>query len=114
MSNPFVAVTVTGAVLLTATARSAPLQAAFAALPQRIAEIAAEIDGRFVEPRKASAHDARTFVDVIEGATPVVTAKGVFTWEGRGITISGVARDGGETEVLQFTATNDNARVMTA
>jgi hypothetical protein len=76
--------------------------------------IAAEIDGRFVEPRKVPAQAARDFVDVIESATPVVSPKGVFSWAGRGITITGVAHDFGEAEVLQFTATNDNARVMTA
>lgn len=76
--------------------------------------IAAEIDGRFAEPRKASAKAARDFVDAIENATPSVTRKGVFSWEGRGITITGVAQDHGVTEVLQFTATNDNAQVMFA
>lgn len=76
--------------------------------------IAAEIDGRFVQPRKAKAQDARDFIDAIESAQPSVDGKGTFTWEGRGITVTGVAHERDEATVLQFTATNDSARVMTA
>jgi hypothetical protein len=76
--------------------------------------IAAGIDGTFVEPRKAKAQDARDFIDAIENAHPVVDGKGTFSWEGRGISVTGVAQERREATVLQFTATNDSARVMTA
>jgi hypothetical protein len=40
--------------------------------------------------------------------------KGTFTWEGHGITVTGVAHERDEATVLQFTATNDRAVVMSA
>lgn len=76
--------------------------------------IAAEIDGRFAETRPVRSQDARDFIEAIEEATPVVDAKGTFTWEGHGITLTGVAHERNEATVLQFTATNDRASVMSA
>lgn len=76
--------------------------------------IAAEIDGRFADARPIRSQDARDFIDAIEDAHPVVDGKGTFTWEGRGITLTGVAHERGEATVLQFTATNDRAAVMSA
>lgn len=76
--------------------------------------IAAEIDGRFAHARPVRSQDARDFIEAIEEAHPVVDGKGTFTWEGHGITLSGVAHERAEATVLQFTATNDRASVMSA
>lgn len=76
--------------------------------------IAAEIDGRLTPARSVRSQDARDFIDAIEDAHPVVDAKGTFTWEGHGITLTGVAHERDEATVLQFTATNDRAVVMSA
>ena len=76
--------------------------------------IAAEIDGRFADTRPVRSQDARDFIDALEHSTPVVDGKGTFTWEGHGITLTGVAHERGEATVLQFTATNDRASVMSA
>jgi hypothetical protein len=76
--------------------------------------IAAEIDGRLTPARNVRSQDARDFIDAIEDAHPVVDGKGTFTWEGHGITVTGVAHERDEATVLQFTATNDRAVVMSA
>lgn len=76
--------------------------------------IAAEIDGRFAQARPVRSQDARDFIEAIEDAHPRVDGKGTFTWEGRGITLTGVAHQRNEATVLQFTATNDRAAVMSA
>lgn len=76
--------------------------------------IAAEIDGRFADTRPVRSQDARDFIDALEHSTPVVDGKGTFTWEGHGITLTGVAHEREEATVLQFTATNDRASVMSA
>jgi len=76
--------------------------------------IAAEIDGRFADARPVRSQDARDFIDALESATPVVDGKGTFTWEGHGISLTGVAAAIDEATVLQFTATNDRASVMSA
>ena len=74
--------------------------------------IAAGIDGQFAETKKATSHAARAFVSKIERAKLRVSPKGAFTWEGPGITLTGVARELEEATVLQFTATNDNAAIL--
>ena len=76
--------------------------------------IAAEIDGRLTPARRVRSQDARDFIDALEDAHPVVDDKGTFTWEGHGITVTGVAHERTEATVLQFTATNDRASVMSA
>ncbi len=74
--------------------------------------IAAGIDGQFAPVKKATSHAARAFVSKLERAKLSVSPKGAFSWEGSGVTLTGVATELDEVSVLQFTATNDNAAVL--
>lgn len=85
--------------------------AAFAERWEGIA-IAAGIDGQFADNRPTTSHAARAFARRIERAQLKVDPKGAFRWDGPEITVTGVAQEFDEVVVLQFTATNDNAKVL--
>jgi hypothetical protein len=74
--------------------------------------IAAGIDGRLAPVRKTTSHSARAFVRAFEFARLAVSPKGDFRSAADGVTVTGVARELDEAVVLQFTATNDNAKVL--